>query len=505
MTVYSFNLGIGWASSGVEYAQAYRAMVLRELKQPAKFVFTDLILYENIETLAKNIGFHDSEIIWIYQYLTDIKLTPNSYTIQQFELNLRCQQRQTRIEQVNPQVRRYHFDHEDQFVTVYLKKDSPQLVERAEFVSHGRLIRKDFFTYTRVMSEYYTPRNNQAYIYLRRFFNQNGSTAYEQILDGDQEMFRINNRLLYSKAEFLKYFLEKLKLTKNDICLLDRSTEIGQIIFRHHQPAKLGVVIHAEHFSESATDHDNILWNNYYDYQFTNSQAVDFFITATKKQQQLLTKQFRTYLGRNPRIYSIPVGGLQQLQQSKTPRRPASLITASRLAAEKHLDYLISAVVQAKKTIPELVFDIYGEGGQKNKLEQMIKLVHAEAYIHLRGHQELTKIYQQYQAYLSASTSEGFGLTLMEAVGSGLAMIGLNVRYGTQTFILDQQNGHLLDYAPTDTPAVIVARLAQAIVQLFTQDDLPAFHQSSYQLAKDYLLPQVEWKWQRLLEEMTND
>ena len=27
--VYNFNLGIGWASSGVEYAQAYRARLLR--------------------------------------------------------------------------------------------------------------------------------------------------------------------------------------------------------------------------------------------------------------------------------------------------------------------------------------------------------------------------------------------------------------------------------------------------------------------------------------------
>lgn len=27
MTIYNINLGIGWASSGVEYAQAYRAGV----------------------------------------------------------------------------------------------------------------------------------------------------------------------------------------------------------------------------------------------------------------------------------------------------------------------------------------------------------------------------------------------------------------------------------------------------------------------------------------------
>lgn len=35
MTVYNINFGIGWASSGVEYAQAYRAKLLREVNQPA--------------------------------------------------------------------------------------------------------------------------------------------------------------------------------------------------------------------------------------------------------------------------------------------------------------------------------------------------------------------------------------------------------------------------------------------------------------------------------------
>ena len=39
MTVYNINLGIGWASSGVEYAQAYRAQLLRNIHEPAKFVF----------------------------------------------------------------------------------------------------------------------------------------------------------------------------------------------------------------------------------------------------------------------------------------------------------------------------------------------------------------------------------------------------------------------------------------------------------------------------------
>lgn len=39
--VYNFNLGIGWASSGVEYAQAYRANLFRKAGIPARFIFTD--------------------------------------------------------------------------------------------------------------------------------------------------------------------------------------------------------------------------------------------------------------------------------------------------------------------------------------------------------------------------------------------------------------------------------------------------------------------------------
>ena len=83
MTVYNINLGIGWASSGVEYAQAYRAQLLRNIHEPAKFVFMDMILADNIQHLTENIGFKNDEIIWLYSYFTDIKIAPTTYTIDQ--------------------------------------------------------------------------------------------------------------------------------------------------------------------------------------------------------------------------------------------------------------------------------------------------------------------------------------------------------------------------------------------------------------------------------------
>ena len=83
--IYNFNLGIGWASSGVEYAQIYRARMFRNIGVDAKFVFTDMFPSENIEHMTKNIGFEDSEVIWLYTFFTDFKTAPVTYTLSDLE------------------------------------------------------------------------------------------------------------------------------------------------------------------------------------------------------------------------------------------------------------------------------------------------------------------------------------------------------------------------------------------------------------------------------------
>ncbi len=49
------------------------------------------------------------------------------------------------------------------------------------------------------------------------------------------------------------------------------------------------------------------------------------------------------------------------------------MITASRLASEKHVDWICKAVIQARSEVPELSLDIYGVGGEREKLETIIR------------------------------------------------------------------------------------------------------------------------------------
>ena len=70
------------------------------------------------------------------------------------------------------------------------------------------------------------------------------------------------------------------------------------------------MVVHAEHFSDAIQTDDYLLWNNFYDYQFTNADKVDFFIVSTQAQKDVLAAQFAKYTPHNPKIIVLPVGSI---------------------------------------------------------------------------------------------------------------------------------------------------------------------------------------------------
>ena len=499
MTIYNINLGIGWASSGVEYAQVYRAAMLRNINAPAKFIFLDFINSENIQTYTSNIGFKDDEIIWIYQYFTDIKIKPTSYTLTELLKTLNKEPIGTSI---NGKVKTILLEGNHTYLRCYLKDKNEEIIDRVEYVVNNKLIKKDFYTYTKLCTEYYAP-NDGAKLYMRQFYNEDGTIAYREHINKEESVFEINGIILYSKQEFVAYFMKTLSLTSEDIIILDRGKDVAQAVIQNKGESRLGVVVHAEHFNETNTNNHVVLWNNFYEYQFQNYKFVDFYITATERQKERLQKHFDNYLNAEPKIYAIPVGSLKQLNKPES-RRPYSLITASRLAKEKHLDWLILAVVRAKSQIKDLTFDIYGEGSQRKMLEDLIQTHEAQSYIKLKGHVHLDDVYPKYEAFLSGSTSEGFGLTLMEAIGSGLGMIGLNVEYGNPTFIVHMKNGVLMDYAgDKDDTNSVVEKLSQAIVTIFTSN--MEYESNSYAIAQSFLTEEIEKKWQQLIKEVQHD
>ena len=178
-------------------------------------------------------------------------------------------------------------------------------------------------------------------------------------------------------------------------------------------------------------------------------------------------------------------------------------MTASRLASEKHVDWIVRAVAKAHAVFPEITLDIYGTGGEQSNIQKAIDQTNSGDYVSLKGHQDMTDQYRDYDVYVAASTSEGFGLTLMEAVGSGLAMVGFDVRYGNQTFIDNNQNGILIPYTLNQSAQVSIDQLGDALIKLFQEPNFDRFHERSYEIAGEYLTERIGQRWLQLLTEVS--
>lgn len=490
--IYSFHHYAYWVKGGIESGMAYRAKIFRELGLDAKFVFATTFPNDNIQHETDFLGFLDSEIIWLYSFFTDCRISPVTYTLKQLESSFGTTKFMFSRKGISA---RYTFPEQGYYYAVVMADDESDLVHRVCVISKGCLIRQDCYTYCRIYSEYYISVNGQAKIYLRRFFNENGSIAYEEMINGDEILYRLPDRILYSREELLGYMMSQLNFTEQDVVLIDGEAGIIELsaFIENAFPAKIGFVIHLEHYWNSDSEH--VLWSPFYEYALNHPEKIAFYVTNTETQSGLLREQFRKYTGVEPRVVTIPVVGIDELKTHENHRRKHALISAGRLAEEKHMDWVIEAVAEAKKSIPDISVDIYGEGEEKIKLQEQIVRLNCEESIHLKGFQKLDDVYQKYEAYVSATRFETFGVTLLEAVGAGLPIIGFDVHYGVQNFIDDGRNGYKISYGD-------IKGLTDAIVSLFTETDMELFRKHSYEKAEEYLTERVKRKWKDTLEQI---
>lgn len=122
------------------------------------------------------------------------------------------------------------------------------------------------------------------------------------------------------------------------------------------------------------------------------------------------------------------------------------IISTSRLTPKNGLDDLIKATVQIKKNVPNLKTLILGGGEQEKELKDLVKKLGAEKYVILSGYLQnelLPEYLRLADVFCRPSLDEGFGISFIEAMASGLPVIGTNVG-GIPDIIKDGENGFLL-------------------------------------------------------------
>ncbi len=148
---------------------------------------------------------------------------------------------------------------------------------------------------------------------------------------------------------------------------------------------------------------------------------------------------------------------------------PPTLLTVARLAASeryKGVDSVLRALPKVLEAIPDLRYDVVGDGDDRPRLEALARELGVSEHARFRGRlfpDELAAAYRDCTLFVMPSSHEGFGIVFLEAALFGKASIG-GKHGGTPEVVEDGVTGCLVERE--DVPG-----LSRVLGRLLLNDD----------------------------------
>lgn len=108
-----------------------------------------------------------------------------------------------------------------------------------------------------------------------------------------------------------------------------------------------------------------------------------------------------------------------------------AIIHAGRLADERNIDVIIRAMPLIKKKIPQIELFIAGRGAAEKKLKKLAEDTDVASSVKFMGFLEkpvLAEVYNASKIFVITSTSDTQSMVMMQAMASGLPIIGVKAR-----------------------------------------------------------------------------
>ncbi len=181
-----------------------------------------------------------------------------------------------------------------------------------------------------------------------------------------------------------------------------------------------------------------------------------------------------------------------------------NILFVGRLAEEKRLDLLIKSFYLAKKVLPNLILTISGDGPEMERLKKLTAKLNIENSVKFLGmvpQEKLTQIYHNSDIFVITSKTENQPLVVLEAMASGLPIIGVK-KHGLTDLIDNSVNGYLLD--PKN-----IKLLSKYIIKLIKNQKLrEKLGKNSRRKAKDYDIQKTASKtfdlYKSIIQKKTN-
>jgi len=233
---------------------------------------------------------------------------------------------------------------------------------------------------------------------------------------------RINPDIAIGTGRAEKFFLRKGYLNNPDTIIvreMHSTSDYRQILartFRHKLIAKL---------------QDRL------DYKILAPHFYDAVVCLTPEDKEHNWKgSENVYVMPNPLTISRE---FEDLQKRKV------VISMGRLSPKKNFSSLINAFSLVVSKFPEWTLEIYGDGPEKMKLDQLIINNNLQQSVFLKGQStEVSRLFTSSSIFAFTSTLEGFPLVLVEAMSRGIPLVSYDCKYGPSSIISDGIDGFLI-------------------------------------------------------------
>lgn len=509
MAIYVFSLLVGYAPNGVDYAQGYRANIFSKLSCPVRYIFAELPGRYDID-YYKKLGIREEDMFSMWHYLLD---HPTLRPTVKARDKLAELMESLQIREVDYQGSEIRLMKEDLAIaTLVLVPGDWEHLLCVHYFDRGKLIRTEMYTDQIACTDYFATAESERGLYAKRtrrtYYHKDGSVAYEQIFTGERSWYLLQDGKTLTSVGLIEEFMKKLDLSEQDIILIDRFAQLDYIqpLFRWKKKAKVIAVMHAGHYFEAGESAYTVNFNQDYNYLFKYSGMIDNIVVSTQQQKEELAEKLLEYQCGVPSIRVIPAGFVEHLRYPDRGRKRYSMVSVSRIQWHKKIHWLIESAIKAHQVNENVSLDIYGSGNFDyiNLMKGMVEKHHAQSYIRFLGHQDVTEVYKNYEVFLTASTFETLGLSILEAISSGTAVIGLDVKYGSRLLIHPGENGYLIDFdSGSSEESEIVDCMAEKMIEIFADSErLEKFQERSYEIASRFTVQEVEDRWRKVVQEV---
>lgn len=177
-------------------------------------------------------------------------------------------------------------------------------------------------------------------------------------------------------------------------------------------------------------------------YKLINNQ----FITISEAVHNKLLSQIPVSWHKNVHLLNNAID-LKKFTQYELPHSPSDelrIVSVGRLRSVKNQMYQVLVIKELDNLGVNCILTVYGEGPDKDKLQETAKTLNIADKIQIVGFSdEIEKELPKHHVYVHTALKEGFSLTTVEAMASGLPVVCLDAG-GNRDIMENDKNGYIL-------------------------------------------------------------